>query len=276
MKKTVLLSLTASSLVSATCFSMEEKPAIHLFEKQESSLQERIELNEDIVQIVERSRLFLSELTHSNKSVMETFDLFSKTLIDAYRKEKSLTKEQVQEIFIALDFAADKHRFQTRKDLEKTPYITHPISVAHYLMQVGQVRDSSVIIGALLHDTVEETKTTFKEIQERFGQVVANYVQELTEDKTLSQEEKNRKQVINASHKSIGASQILMADSLYNVTDLLNNPPPYWSQIRIDRYFEWTQSVIDRLPEKKCPLYDAVTKAINNYWESQETQKKNR
>jgi guanosine-3',5'-bis(diphosphate) 3'-pyrophosphohydrolase len=54
----------------------------------------------------------------------------------------------------ATHFAAVKHQRQVRKDAAKTPYINHPIAVAHILTEAG-VQDEDVLIGALLHDTVE-------------------------------------------------------------------------------------------------------------------------
>ena len=62
-----------------------------------------------------------------------------------------------------VSFAAIKHSSQRRKDPEKTPYINHPIGVAVILWEAG-VRDLAILQGALLHDTVEDTDTTFEEV----------------------------------------------------------------------------------------------------------------
>lgn len=267
MGKNLLLSLTAFSLTTIGGFASEENS-----ETVSESVQETGDVTVSETQVSEtlkRSRDRVAELSHNDVVVMEKFDLFSGTLFQAYSKEKSMTASDLEEISQAIDFAAEKHRFQTRKNKEKTPYISHPIGVAYHLMEVGNVRDRAVVIGALLHDTLEDTQTTFEELQKRFGSVVADYVKEMTDDKSLSQEMRKRMQIVNASHKSKGAAQIKMADNLYNITDLLNNPPSDWSQLRIDRYFEWTQSVVDRLPPVNSPLRDAVEDAINTYWENQ-------
>jgi guanosine-3',5'-bis(diphosphate) 3'-pyrophosphohydrolase len=184
-----------------------------------------------------------------------------------------MTAQEVAEICSGIDFAAEKHRFQTRKNKEKTPYISHPLGVAYNLMEVGEVRDPSVIIGALLHDTVEDTQTTFDEIENKFGKLVVGLVKEVTDDKSLAKEARKRLQVINAAHKSKGAAQIKLADKLYNLNDLFNNPPADWTQTRIDRYYEWAQSVVDRLPEANDKLMDAVDDVINDYWEKQKPSK---
>ena len=95
----------------------------------------------------------------------------------------------------ATDFAARKHKDQRRKDAEQTPYINHPIGVAQILSKEGSVTDVDVLIGALLHDTVEDTECTFEEIEELFGSRVRNIVAEVTDDKNLEKMERKRLQV---------------------------------------------------------------------------------
>ena len=58
----------------------------------------------------------------------------------------------------AVAFAAHKHRDQRRKDKEASPYINHPIELAHVLWDEGEIRDPLVIAAALLHDTLEDTE----------------------------------------------------------------------------------------------------------------------
>jgi guanosine-3',5'-bis(diphosphate) 3'-pyrophosphohydrolase len=137
-------------------------------------------------------------------------------------------------------------------------------------MNIGEVRDPSIIIASLLHDTLEDTQTTADEIEDKFGSQVAGYVREVTDDKSLAQEARKRLQVISAAHKSKGAAQIKLADKLFNLNDLLSNPPSDWTTARIDRYYEWAQSVVDRLPKVNDNLFQAVDNMINAYWENQE------
>ena len=70
------------------------------------------------------------------------------------------------ELLLAIDFAAKKHKTQRRKDPEETPYINHPVGVAHSLAHEGKVEDINVLKAAILHDTVEDTDTTIKEVEE--------------------------------------------------------------------------------------------------------------
>ena len=65
----------------------------------------------------------------------------------------------------ALTFAAEKHKNQRRKDEEASPYINHPISLATILLNEADIKDINVLIGAVLHDTIEDTETTFEELK---------------------------------------------------------------------------------------------------------------
>lgn len=264
MKKYILPLLAAATIPVANSFADEEKPKVSICQGNECNIAES-----PVQQILQESRKKLSELAHNDSVVMKNFDNFAEVLHTAYQKEKSMTAQEIQEICCGIDFAAEKHRFQTRKNKEKTPYISHPIGVAYNLMATGEVRETSVIIGALLHDTIEDTQTTFEEIENKFGKHVVALVREVTDDKSLAKEARKRLQVVNAAHKSKGAAQIKLADKLFNLNDLFNNPPPDWTQTRIDRYYEWAQSVIDRLPTANDKLYTAVEEIINQYWEKQ-------
>ena len=69
----------------------------------------------------------------------------------------------------AVQFAAGKHQTQRRKDVDASPYINHPIEVAHLLADIGGITDLDTLVAAVLHDTIEDTKTIPTEIEERFG-----------------------------------------------------------------------------------------------------------
>jgi guanosine-3',5'-bis(diphosphate) 3'-pyrophosphohydrolase len=85
----------------------------------------------------------------------------------------------------AIEFASRKHSTQRRKDKEASPYINHPIAVAHLLADTGCVTDLVTLIAAVLHDTIEDTKTTAEELEAQFGPTVRKVVEELTDDKVL-------------------------------------------------------------------------------------------
>ncbi len=118
----------------------------------------------------------------------------------------------------ALDFAAKKHKLQRRKD-NTTPYINHPIGVALLLEQAG-ITDTKVLMAALLHDTIEDTETTFKELENHFGIEVADLVQTLSDDMTLTSEERKKHQVEKMKTASTNTRVIKMADRIYNLRDM--------------------------------------------------------
>uniref|UniRef100_A0A8D0EQ21 Guanosine-3',5'-bis(diphosphate) 3'-pyrophosphohydrolase MESH1 n=2 Tax=Strix TaxID=36304 RepID=A0A8D0EQ21_STROC len=120
----------------------------------------------------------------------------------------------------AADFAAGKHKGQRRKDPEGTPFINHPIGVARILAHEAGVTDIVVLQAALLHDTVEDTDTTFSEIEERFGEEVRHVVEEVTDDKALPKMERKRLQIERAPGSSPRAKLVKLADKLYNLRDL--------------------------------------------------------
>jgi (p)ppGpp synthase/HD superfamily hydrolase len=100
----------------------------------------------------------------------------------------------------ALAFAAHKHSDQRRKDVESSPYINHPISLASILCNEGHVTDTEVICAALLHDTVEDTDTTAEELEQEFSPAIRHIVMDVTDDKTLGKAERKQRQVDHAAH----------------------------------------------------------------------------
>ncbi|PYT05109.1 MAG: hypothetical protein DMF60_13020 [Acidobacteria bacterium] len=70
---------------------------------------------------------------------------------------------------------------QRRKDKESSPYINHPIEVAKLLHTVGEVSDMPALVAALLHDTIEDTKSSPDEIRSLFGEPVLSLVLEVTD-----------------------------------------------------------------------------------------------
>jgi GTP diphosphokinase / guanosine-3',5'-bis(diphosphate) 3'-diphosphatase len=150
-------------------------------------------------------------------------------------------------IFRALRFAADKHRFQRRKDPERSPYINHPIDLANVLVDEAGVTDPVVLIAAILHDTVEDTDTTIDELTAAFGAEVSDVVAEVTDDKSLPKAERKRLQEEHAPRASFRAQQLKLADKIANLRDIAARPPDGWSLERKQEYFDWAKRVVDGL-----------------------------
>ena len=147
-------------------------------------------------------------------------------------------------LFEVLAFAAEKHRHQRRKDAEASPYINHPIALAHVLTRDGGIHDLAILCAALLHDTIEDTETTGSELKELFGSRVAFIVLEVTDDKTLEKHVRKQLQIDHASHISREAKLVKLADKICNLRDVLEAPPAGWPAARKQAYFDWANQVV--------------------------------
>ena len=119
----------------------------------------------------------------------------------------------------AFDYARIKHEGQLRKD--GSPYVTHPLEVAHNCAEMGLDEDS--LIAALLHDTIEDTDATHEEIARLFGESVAELVEgvtKLTRVTYTSKEEEqmeNLRKMLMAMARDIRVILIKIADRLHNM-----------------------------------------------------------
>ncbi len=150
-------------------------------------------------------------------------------------------------ILRAVAFAAHKHRDQRRKDTDASPYINHPIQLATVLWQEGAVRDPQVVAAALLHDTLEDTETSWQELRGEFGEDIADVVLEVTDTKWIKKEVRKRLQVARAAHASGKAKLVKLADKICNLRDVAAHPPAGWPLERKRQYFDWAKEVVDQL-----------------------------
>jgi len=167
--------------------------------------------------------------------------------------------KQYVELLASIAFAAAKHRNQRRKDAEASPYINHPLQLAHVLATEGGVSDLKTLMAAVLHDTVEDTETSYDELVDNFGQKVADVVMEVTDDTTLPKAERKRRQVEHAPHMSKRAALVKLADKTCNLRDVAHNPPAGWPLKRKREYFDWAKEVVDGLP----PVNKRLRKAFD-------------
>ena len=123
------------------------------------------------------------------------------------------------------DVAEMAHRGQLRKSGD--PYITHPLAVATILAELGM--DTTTLVAALLHDTVEDTGIGLKELEAEFGPEVAHLVDGVTKlDKVkfgeAAEAETIRKMVV-AMARDPRVLVIKLADRLHNMRTLRFLPP---------------------------------------------------
>ena len=133
-----------------------------------------------------------------------------------------LDEESLALIDRAYRFAKEAHAGQNRKSGE--PFINHPTEVAFILSEIRM--DASTIVAALLHDTVEDTKVTTKQIAEEFSPEIAQLVEGVTkiskiqiESLSEAQSENFRKMLV-AMSKDVRVTVIKLADRLHNMRTL--------------------------------------------------------
>ena len=152
--------------------------------------------------------------------------------------------ESIGLILKALRFSAEKHTDQRRKDAKSSPYINHPIQVTETLWTIGEVRDLTLLLASILHDTIEDTETLPDEIKVEFGEDVLALVLEVTDDKSLPKHVRKQLQVETAPHKTHNAKLLKLADKICNVRDITTSPPSNWSLERRQEYLLWTEKVV--------------------------------
>lgn len=139
---------------------------------------------------------------------------------------------QLAELEHAIDYATEKHKGQKRRSGK--PYITHPLAVAHTLIEWDMDIDS--VLAGVLHDTVEDTEAKLEEIENLFGHDVAFLVDGVTKvsqaragmrdlkDYT-SQTKDNLSKLLIAVSQDVRVIIIKLADRLHNMQTLGSMPP---------------------------------------------------
>lgn len=172
-----------------------------------------------------------------------------------------------------LRFAKKKHKGQVRKD-GKTPYIQHPIAVAEFVRKYKNYSKNLdvLVAGALLHDTLEDTFTSYKELEKKFGIVVASLVMELTSASYVGILEGKPNYL---KHKMQWMTKyalvIKLADRLSNLKDM-----KYLAQETQERLCADTIEIVEHLEEHvkltgaQQELINEIKKEINTIKENEE------
>ncbi len=127
----------------------------------------------------------------------------------------------------AVQYANEKHKFQKRKD--GSPYIIHPLAVAEIVAELGL--DTDALLGALLHDCIEDTDASHDEIAKLFNPTVAQLVEGVTkltrvEFTTHEQQQmENLRKMFMAMSKDIRVVLIKIADRLHNMRTMQYQTP---------------------------------------------------
>ena len=156
---------------------------------------------------------------------METFEFHYGQLRDTLLKHMPGTDMAL--IDRAVEYAENKHREQKRKD--GSPYIIHPLAVAKVVTEMGL--DLDAVLGALLHDCIEDTDASHEEIEKLFGQTVAELVEGVTKltranfSSTEQAQMENLRKMFMAMSKDIRVVLIKIADRLHNMRTMQYQTP---------------------------------------------------
>ena len=156
---------------------------------------------------------------------METFEEHYDAMCEAIRKR--MPSADMALINRAVDYANKKHAVQKRKD--GSPYIIHPLAVAQIVTEMGL--DQDAILGALLHDCIEDTDASHEEIERLFGPTVAELVEGVTKltranfSSTEQAQMENLRKMFMAMSKDIRVVLIKIADRLHNMRTMQYQSP---------------------------------------------------
>ncbi len=156
---------------------------------------------------------------------METFEVHYNSLQECLQKR--MPNADMALIQRAIDYASNKHKEQKRKD--GSPYIIHPLAVAEIVAEMGL--DIDAILGALLHDCIEDTDASHEEIERIFGASVAELVEGVTKltranfSSTEQAQMENLRKMFMAMSKDIRVMLIKIADRLHNMRTMQYQTP---------------------------------------------------
>ena len=156
---------------------------------------------------------------------METFEEHYAALKSALAKH--MPNADLELIDKAVEYADVKHKRQKRKD--GSPYIIHPLAVAEVVTEMGL--DQDAVLGALLHDCIEDTDASHEEIEKLFSTTVAELVEGVTKltraDFSTSEQAQmeNLRKMFMAMSKDIRVVLIKIADRLHNMRTMQYQTP---------------------------------------------------
>ncbi|MBQ6890546.1 MAG: bifunctional (p)ppGpp synthetase/guanosine-3',5'-bis(diphosphate) 3'-pyrophosphohydrolase [Oscillospiraceae bacterium] len=156
---------------------------------------------------------------------METFSDHYSSLYQTLNKY--MPNANMELIERAIQYAQEKHKDQKRKD--GSPYIIHPLAVAEVVLEMGL--DVDAVLGAILHDCIEDTDASFDDIAKKFGRTAAELVEGVTKltradfSSTEEAQMENLRKMFMAMSKDIRVVLIKIADRLHNMRTMQYQTP---------------------------------------------------
>ncbi|NNK79594.1 MAG: bifunctional (p)ppGpp synthetase/guanosine-3',5'-bis(diphosphate) 3'-pyrophosphohydrolase [Litoreibacter sp.] len=158
----------------------------------------------------------------------------------------------------AYAYGLQMHEGQERQSGE--PYFSHPVEVAALLTE--QRLDDATIVTALLHDTIEDTKSTFSEIEKRFGHEIADLVDGVTKLTNLQLSSSEAKQAENfrklfmAMSKDLRVILVKLADRLHNMRTI--------KHMRLEKQIQKSRETMD--------IYAPLAGRMGMHWMREELE----
>ena len=181
--------------------------------------------------------------------------------------ENGQRKTEVQTLYQdAIKYASYKHQERSQKVKgTELPYVVHLSNVAMEISIAAQhTRGFNLIFAiqvALLHDTIEDTATTYDEIKETFSEDIAAAVQALSKDSKLPKDQ----QIIDSISRIKKLQQEVWAVKLADRITNLQPPPEDWSEEKIFKYVKASQTIFEELGEGNQYLKKRLEAKISEY-----------
>lgn len=157
----------------------------------------------------------------------------------------------MKDLLKTINLVTRLHDGQYRKKSD-IPYISHPFGVMTILLNQG-FKSEDLLIIALLHDTLEDTKYTYEIMEKDYGTKIADYVELLSENKNLTWEERKKHTIKSIPRLPLKVKWVLLADKVNNLQmnqfELENNS------------LEWDK--FNRGKDHQCWYYKSIYKALN-------------
>lgn len=160
----------------------------------------------------------------------------------------------------AFAFAEAKHKDQVRAD--GASYVIHPVRIANTLMGEWGERDASVVAAGLLHDVIEDTHATTREVKDAFGDVVTKLVDGMTMWKGSETHEVYLQRITRGTD---ALRRIKCADALDNLRSWHECPPSIAD--RFPRWWRQTKDYLIPIAERSCrPAAVMFKQMVEDSW----------
>ncbi len=153
----------------------------------------------------------------------------------------------------ALAFAAQRHAHQTVPGTN-LPYLVHLVSVASEVIVAlaaePRAQPDVAMLCALLHDTIEDTQTTYDEVHREFGLAVADGVQALSKQASLPKHEQMADSLRRIKNQPAEVWMVKLADRIVN----LGKPPATWNMEKRRFYRDEASFIVEMLGAASATL----------------------